>query len=117
MDDALRAWLGPALDDLTAEQLARIEAEDKRITARYPDPDDMAKASAALSAAVQYLLGEKTVEDAGRALLAAREAEALAYVAAQQIAAMAADDGMPEIRAAFVANVAKNSVRKARGLL
>lgn len=90
----LIAWLGPAADELSAEQVDRLRAEADRITERYPDPDDQDRRDAALSAAVQYLLGETTPEDAARRHLAAQREAALASAAAAQIGTMlVADNG------------------------
>lgn len=111
----LYAWLGPAEPDLTDEQLVRLLAESERIEARYPDEDDQYRRDAALSAAVQYILGETTIDEAGRARSAAKIAELEASAASQQIAAMCCDDGMGEIEAARRAGIDRMTVRKARG--
>lgn len=90
----LEAWLGPALPELTAQQLDRLTAEADRIGHRYPHEDDADMAGAALSAAVQYLLGETTPGDVQRALTETRLAEARAFAAAIQIGTMlVADSG------------------------
>lgn len=114
----LAAWLGPALDDLTDDQLDRIAAESERIDARYPDPDEQPERDAALSAVVQYLLGETTVDDAGRSRLAAQRAERLSVVVSQQVAMMAiADHGLSEVEAARRAYIDRNTLRRALGKL
>ncbi len=93
-------WLGPAREQLTDEQIERLCAETDRIEARHPGPDGQDLRDAAMSAAVQYLLGETTIESAGRALTLARLAEDRAMSAAKQVAAMSVADGMPVKRAA-----------------
>lgn len=93
----LEAWLGPALEDLSPEQVDRLHREAEAIDERYPDPDDR---EAALIAAVQYMLGELTVEEAGRRRRETRAAERHARVQAIQVAVMAAEDGMPTAAAA-----------------
>ncbi len=115
MTDDLTAWLGPALDDLTPGQVDRVRAEAARIHDRYPDPDEQPERDAALSATVQYLLGETNLDDAGRALGAARRAQSLAMAAAQQVAAMAAGDGVSEVEAARRAAIDRMTLRKVLG--
>jgi len=87
--DDLMAWLGPAADELTAEQLDAVRAAARDLDGRYPHPDEQPEREAALSATVQYLLGEITTEDAHRRLVAARAEERAAYVSALQVAVMA----------------------------
>ena len=104
----LEAWLGPALEDLTPEQVDRLHQEAMAIYDYYPDADDR---EAALSASVQYLLGDLTLEEAGRrhreAWAAeeeagrrhreARAAERHARVQVVHVSAMAEMDGMHPI--------------------
>src|SRR5689334_18644643 len=97
--DDLRPWLGPAWDQLSADQRDRLAEESDRIAARYPDSDDSDEREAALSAAVQYLLGETSIDDAGRAYTEARIAATRAQSVSRQIAAMASADGMPDLQA------------------
>ena len=114
-DYELTAWLGPAADELTAEQTDRVRAEAQQIAQRYPDPDEQPERDAALSAVVQYLLGETTPEDAGRALIIARQAERAAYVAAEQVAVMLVRDGHPKATAARQVGIDRMSLLKALG--
>jgi uncharacterized protein YcfJ len=115
-DHEMRAWLGPALDELTADQITRLHAESDAIDERYPEPDDEMLRQTALAAAVQYLLGETTPEGAGRALAAARRVEGEAFAASMQIARMACDDRLlTEVDAAAVCRIDRMSVRRARG--
>lgn len=113
--NGLRVWLSPALPELTAEQLDRLADEDERIDARYPDPDEADLREAALSAAVQYLLGETTVDDAGRRLGHARWEAAMAVAVSQQLAAMAVADGTSEVKAAAAAGIDRMTLRKTLG--
>lgn len=111
----LEAWLGPALGDLTADQLERIRDESDRIAERYPDPDEQDLRDAAMNASVQYLLNETTVEDAGRALTAARLELGRAMAASKQLAAMAVADQMSEVRAADAACIDRMTLLKVLG--
>lgn len=52
----LEAWLGPALPELTPEQIDYLHREAEELEARYPDDADAREA--ALAEAVQHLLGE-----------------------------------------------------------
>lgn len=115
MTDDLMAWLGPAADDLTPEQIERVRTEADAIARRYPDPDEQPERDAALSAVVQYLLGETTPEDAARALATARQRERAAYVAAEQIAVMLVADGTPKADSARRAGIDQTSLLKALG--
>lgn len=54
----LEAWLGPALKDLSPEQVDHIHQEAEELEARYPDPDEADDREAALVEVVQRLLGE-----------------------------------------------------------
>jgi hypothetical protein len=83
--DDLTAWLGPAADQLTAEQREAFDAAAADIAQRYPHPDEQAERDAALSATVQYLLGETSAHDAARTLVAARAEERRAFVHAEQV--------------------------------
>jgi hypothetical protein len=111
----LTTWLGPAANDLTPEQIERVAEVARDLDRRYPDPDEQPERDAALSATVQYLLGETTPEEAGRALLAARLAEQAAYVSALQIAVLLVADGTPKKKAAERAGVDRMSLLKALG--
>jgi len=101
----LVAWLGPAAEDLSPAQIDRLLAEAVKIDERYPDPDDADDREAALVAATQYLLGELSVEEAGRHRRATMLAERRARVQAIQVACMAAEDGMPTAAAARKAGI------------
>lgn len=112
----LSAWLGPAADDLTDDQLTRIVHEERRITERYPDPDDRHLWDAAMSATVQYLLGDTAPEDAARALTTARAEATRAFAASVQIATMlAADNPRYKATAATRTGIDRMSLLKALG--
>lgn len=113
--DDLMAWLGPAAADLTAEQLETLAEEAHRIADRYPDPDEQAERDAALSAVVQYLLGDATPEDAGRALVAARLREREAFATAEAVAVMLVRDGSAKAAAARRVGIDRMSLLKALG--
>lgn len=113
--DDLMAWLGPAADELTPEQIDRLRVVAADIAARYSDPDEQPERDAALTAAVQYLLGATTPEDAARALIVARRRAREAYVAAEQIAVMLVADGTPKATAARRAGIDRMSLLKALG--
>jgi hypothetical protein len=111
----LQAWLGPALDELDEDQRDRIVRESDRIDERYPGPDDTDDREAALSAAVQYLLGETTIDEARATLDRARGDERRAFVAAVQIATMAVHDGTPKATAARAAGLNRMTLLEALG--
>ena len=115
-DNELMAWLGPAAEELTAEQIGQVAEASRDIDARYPDPDEQPERDAALSATVQYLLGEIQPEDADRALIEARRREREAYVAALQVAVVAHRvGGVPKATAARRAGVDRMALLKALG--
>lgn len=109
------AWLGDAADDLTEDQIGRLMAEADRIDARYPDSDNEAERQAALTAAVQYLLGETRPTDAGQRLNTARGVQAEAMAASKQIAAMAVADGMSAVQAATATAIDRMTLLKVLG--
>lgn len=111
----LDAWLGDTRADLTDDQYARLRDEATDIARRYPDPDDAGDRDAALSATVQYLLGELTPIAAGAALTRARIAAREASVTAQQVSRLTVLDGTPEAQAARDAGIDRMTVRKVLG--
>lgn len=113
--DELMAWLGPAADEMTGEQIQRLSAEYELIAAYYPDPDEMGERDAALSAVVQYLLGDTTPQDAARELADARRRERQAYAAALWAGVMAVRDDTPKAAAARLAGVDRMSLLEALG--
>lgn len=113
--DELKPWLGDALADLDDDQLARLQRESDRIDAAHPEPDLIHIWTAAMSAAVQHVLGEVTPADVGRTLMDARRAEAEALAAAKQLAVMLVADGMTEEEAAEAIGISRLTVRAALG--
>lgn len=112
-DHEIAAWLGgTALTDAQRESFERAWGD---VADRYPDPDAQAERDAALSAALQYLLGETTPADAGRTLDRARAAELAATAAARQVAIMAIDDGASENALYADLRVTRRTLRKWQG--
>ncbi|MDV8071256.1 hypothetical protein R4P64_32590 [Rhodococcus sp. IEGM 1366] len=56
----LRDWAGDVWTELDAAQQALLVRAAESIEERYPDPDVQLERDAALSSAVQYMLGETT---------------------------------------------------------
>lgn len=111
LTDEMTAWLGDTeLTETQADRFARVWNE---IEERYPDED--AVRDAVLSAALQYLLGEATVQTAAVELAQARAAQRVAMEAGKQVALMAIEDGMDEQEAAKVLGVARKTMRRAAG--
>lgn len=116
MNHDLRAWLGDTYADLSADQRDLVTTEAAAIHALYPDPDDQHLRDAALSATVQHLLGETTLEDARQALLDARRQQAEAVAVSKQLAAMAVRyDGVTEEDAGPLVGLARMAVRAGLG--
>lgn len=117
--DDLRPWLGPAWDELTPEQRDRLAEESDHIAARYPDPDDADERETALSAAVQYLLGETTADELRERLTSARRQVALALAASKQYAKMTKVDigrGQSEETVAAAVGIERQTLREYMGL-
>lgn len=79
--DTWAAWLGPAADTVTDDQLDRLDAASATITARWPDPDLADDREQALSAAAQVILGDTTLEVAAEDWHVARVKERAAHAA------------------------------------
>lgn len=107
-DDAMDAWLGPV--GLTDEQRDRFTTIWDDVTGRYPDDQDAA--TAALSAAVQYLVGETRPEDAGRDIARLTASLEDARAAARAVAVLAIADGESESALAARMGVTRMTVRK-----
>ena len=74
------AWLGPALDEMTDEQLEAFDDAARKIFDRYPaDDDDPAARTEALSGALMVILGDDTLEGLGAAYRQAVEATSEAH--------------------------------------
>lgn len=116
MTGDLTAWLGPAADDLTPEQIDAVVTAAGEIADRYPDPDEQPERDAALSATVQYILGETAPDAVNRRLISARREEVEAYAAALQVAVMHHRyGGVPKATAAREAGIDRMSLLKALG--
>lgn len=111
----IESWLGPALTELTEDQIERIMAESDRIDARYPDPDEQDLRDAAMTAVVQYLLGETSLDEVGANLTKARLRLERTMAAAKQVAAMASADGVPDAEAARRARIDRMTLLKVLG--
>ena len=78
--DERDAWLGPALDDMTAGQLEAFDDAARRIFDRYPaSEDDPDAATGALSGALMVILGDDTLDGLGGAYRQAVEAASEAH--------------------------------------
>jgi hypothetical protein len=73
--DNWHAWLGPAADTITDDQLDRLDEVATTISARWVDPDDADTRSRALSGAAQVILGDDTLEGLSAEWHAARQRE------------------------------------------
>ena len=110
------AWLGPAADDMTPQQRKRFEVEAQAAIERIgDDPDDQDDRDAALSAIVQYLLGDTTLDQAGAERERTQAAARAASIAAQTMARLAVQDGVSEVQAARRAGLTRMTVRRALG--
>ena len=72
---AADAWLGPAADTITDDQLESLDTASRAIEQRWPDRDLADLRERALTAAAQVILGEDTLEAVAHAWRAARAAE------------------------------------------
>ena len=110
----VEAWLGPALDDMTAEQVDAFARMVEAIGDRYPGADEADVRELASSGALQVMLGASTLDELGRALAGARrvEREAMAMLTGAIIAASASQS---ESEVARRASVTRMTVRKALG--
>ena len=108
----LEAWLGPALAEMTPDQVsALVKTIAAAIEARY---DDEALRCVAASGALQIVLSHGTLEQLGEALARARqkEREAMAMLTGALIASSETDSESSLARRAGVTRV---TVRKALG--
>ena len=107
----LEAWLGPALAEMTPDQVDAMARYADTIAARYADD---AMRSVAASGALQIVLSNSTLEQLGEALARARqeEREAMAMLTGALIASAETDSESSLARRAGVTRV---TVRKALG--
>ena len=109
---SLDAWLGDARADLTDEQYTRLLDEAVALGERYQEPDDADDYEAALSATMQYILGETDLLAAGNELAHARAALRRATVQARTLARLAVADGVSEVETAARLGVDRMTVRE-----
>ena len=107
----LEAWLGPALADMTPDQVDAMARYADAIKDRY---DDEALRGLAAGGALLVTLADSTLEQLGRALASARreEREAMAALTGALIASADTDSESSLARRAGVTRV---TVRKALG--
>ena len=107
----LDAWLGPALAGMTPDQVAAMASYADAIKDRYADD---ALRSVAAGGALQIVLADSTLEQAGERLARARqeEREAMAVLTGALIASADTDSESSLARRAGVTRV---TVRKALG--
>jgi len=110
---ALAAWLGPVADTATPDHLAAITAAEREIAARYPDDDLRDDREDALSSAVQVIVGDGTLEEAGAEWRRARAAEMTAH--AHLTGAIIASRNLPETEIERRTGMSRMSIRKALG--
>ena len=78
--DERDAWLGPALEQMTDEQLEAFDDAARQIFDRYPAiEDDPAAVTEALSGALMVILGDDTLDWLGGAYRQAIEAASEAH--------------------------------------
>lgn len=112
---AMTVWLGPAAEEMTDDHRDRFARIWGEVQDRYPDRDDDGLRDAVLSAAVQYLLGECTLDTAAAGLASARAAVHEHLETAKQVALMAIEDGMTEKDAAKRIGLNRLTLRRAAG--
>ena len=107
----LEAWLGPALAEMTPDQVDAMARYAAAIEDRYADD---ALRSVAAGGALQIVLSDSTLEQLGEALARARqeEREAMAMLTGALIASADTDSESSLARRAGVTRV---TVRKALG--
>lgn len=109
ISDETLTWLGPAAEELSDDQLERFERSAADITDRYGDDPDMAEAiQVELSATVQWILGETSLEQVRDTVMTYR-------YGTRQIARLAAEDGISEAEIAARTGLNRTTVRKALG--
>jgi hypothetical protein len=111
----MKPWLGPAWDQLDEGKKYRFLEEAYLIDERYADADLSPEREASMVAAVQYLLGELTPDDAGSALMQARLDLARAMAVSKQVAVMACREGASEADMARRTGIDRMTVRQVLG--
>ncbi len=114
----IRAWLGPAYDKMTEEQVADFTLLVQRIEDRYPSNwqhrDESEPGSAMMVGALQVLIGDSTLEGLGDEWAQAKAAERAAMKRLWG-GIMVADARLSEVEISRRANVSRVTVRKALG--
>ena len=113
--DTLESRFGPALYDLSLEQLATLFEVVAEIHERWCDKDESAERDAATTAAFEHLRGEVALRERGHTQRRARVAERLAVIASQQAALMSVRAGQSESTAAQDAGLDRLTLRRMLG--
>jgi hypothetical protein len=117
--DAWHAWLGPAADTITDDQLGRLDEVAATINARWANPDDTDTRDQVLSGAAQVILGDDTLESLAAEWHAARQRERdhMAALTGALLASHTGDRSGPGSEADLIerSGVARMTVRKALG--
>jgi hypothetical protein len=105
-------WLGPAADEMTAEQIDEFDRVAAAIGGRWPDPEDSDSRELALSAAAQVIVGDNSLEALAGSWRDARrvERERMAALTGALIATPGSERALEER-----SGVARATVRKALG--
>lgn len=117
--DTWHAWLGPAADTITDDQLTAIDDANAAINGRWSEPDLADTREEALSAAVAVILGDSALESVAQDWRSARAAEraAQARLTGAIIAASTGTRSGPGSEADLVerSGASRLTVRKALG--
>ena len=114
--DERDAWLGPALEQMSGEQLEAFDDAARQIFDRYPaTEDDPDAATEALSGALMVILGDDTLERLAGEWSSARAAERDAMARLTGAIIAEAVQGQPETTIAQRTGVNRMTVRKALG--
>ena len=117
----LRAWLGPALDDMTDDQVEQFTEMVAAIDQRYPitDPDDapfvIETRTYAMSGALALLLGDDTLTSTHQQWERAKQAEREAMATLTGAIIASAHQGSSELDMANRTGLSRGTVRKALG--
>ena len=113
----VRDWLGhvPETADVTDEQCEEIARAWDTLAEILPSDEDDPDRAPATSGAAAYILGDLTLADAGRAVMAARLAHAEAMATLQGAMVAAAQAGVPETRIAEESGMNRMTVRARLG--
>lgn len=126
MDDELRAWLGPAADEMTDEQMEKFGGIVQAVEALYPHPvreddgtippDDLRdERQEAMASALQVLLGDAVPAEIGGDLSRARAGLADAMARARGAAIGGAAIGISELELEREIGLSRMTIRKILG--